>query len=404
MYRAAIKIIDIDELTTPLHELQRQTQTSLTSHPNVIQSHVSFVAGHHLWIVKQFASGGSCENILGHIKSGLQEHVIANMLRDVVSGLCDLHAQEQMHRDIKAANIFVHSDGRAALGGLDSMRDLIESGNRQRARTYVGTLQWMAPEVLEQSGEYDVKADIWSVGMTALELAYGKVPLDGCPPMKVMTERLHKQPPELCGDYSRDFQDLVKACLQYEPGARPTAAELAELAFLKSAEETSDLREVLDRIPSLADRYKALQRGNRAKMGSQPPGNKPPGGSPAGQLKTSFSFDSVLNPGAAAGAGSGGRASGAGGGMLVVQSAPPDLIGDDSGKLGRERTRTVPTLDIPPPAAAAAAVGAASVLTQQLGQVSFEQQPRSPAARIPTKDEIFSAGGPSTPGSPPRSP
>jgi serine/threonine-protein kinase OSR1/STK39 len=256
-HQLAIKIIDVDKLKTPLEQLQQQTNADL-SHSNVIKFHVSFVAGQELWIVMEMFCCGSCFSVLSHLGHGLNEIVIASILKDAISGLQYLHGREQMHRDLKAAHILIRSCGSAALAGLRTLRELIDSGERDHARTYVGTLQWMAPEVLEQTGEYGVKADIWSFGMTALELAYGKVPLQDQPAMKVMMERLHSPPPEAPANFSESFCDMVKSCLHKEAALRPTAQALAgHRFFMINSEESADLvtRKVLG-LPSLAERHR----------------------------------------------------------------------------------------------------------------------------------------------------
>eukprot|EP01050_Picozoa_sp_SAG11_P002006 SAG11_NODE_96_length_17016_cov_18.755113_11_plen_164_part_00 len=113
----AVKIIDIDQLprSAMLEELRSWT-LNRWDHPNVIRFHLSFVSGHHLWVPMDYAGGGTCESILQHMSRGLDEPTIAAILRDALAGLCYLHGREQMHRDVRAANIFIHSAGRAALG------------------------------------------------------------------------------------------------------------------------------------------------------------------------------------------------------------------------------------------------------------------------------------------------
>jgi serine/threonine-protein kinase OSR1/STK39 len=256
-HQLAIKIIDIDKLTAPLEQLQQRTNADL-SHVNVIKFRVSFVAGQELWIVMEMFCCGSCFSILSHSGHGLNEIVIASILKDAISGLQYLHGREQMHRDLKAAHILVRRSGSAALAGLCTLRELIDSGERDQARTYVGTLQWMAPEVLEQTGEYGVKADIWSFGMTALELAYGKVPLQDQPAMKVMMERLNSPPPEAPANFSENFRDMVKSCLHKEAALRPTAQALAgHRFFMINSEESAELvRRNMLRLPSLAERFR----------------------------------------------------------------------------------------------------------------------------------------------------
>ena len=164
MQEVAVRMIDLDTVKTPVAELQRHTKNmSSMSHENVLRYYISFVTGHHLWIITEYAGCGPCSLLLGVIVQQ-DERFIAALLQSVVRGIGYLHSREQLHRDIRAENIFIHSDGRAKLDVTATSRNLIDSGDRKIAQTYVGTLQWMAPEVMEQSGNYGAPADIWSLG------------------------------------------------------------------------------------------------------------------------------------------------------------------------------------------------------------------------------------------------
>lgn len=160
----AVRMINLDTVTTTVAELQSHTKNmSSMSHENVLRYFVSFVTGHHLWIITEYAACGPCAGVLGFIAQQ-DESFIAALLHSVVRGIGYLHSREQLHRGIQAENIFIHSDGRATLDVTAASRNLIDSGDRKIAQTYVGTLQWMAPEVMEQVGNYGAPADIWSLG------------------------------------------------------------------------------------------------------------------------------------------------------------------------------------------------------------------------------------------------
>ncbi|XP_075523471.1 uncharacterized protein LOC142556100 isoform X3 [Primulina tabacum] len=201
----AIKILDFERANCDLNNVSREAQTMvLVDHPNVLKSHCSFVIDHTLWVVMPFMAGGSCLHILKAAHpNGFEEAVIATILREVLKGLEYLHQHGHIHRDVKAGNILIDARGGIKLGDFGVSACLFDSGDRQRMRnTFVGTPCWMAPEVMEQLHGYDFKADIWSFGITALELAHGHAPFSKYPPMKVLLMTLQNAPPGL--DYESD--------------------------------------------------------------------------------------------------------------------------------------------------------------------------------------------------------
>ncbi|XVE67918.1 hypothetical protein DITRI_Ditri09bG0026500 [Diplodiscus trichospermus] len=263
----AIKVLDLEKCNNDLDGIRREVQTmSLTNHPNVLRAHCSFTTGHNLWVVMPYMAGGSCLHIMkSAYPEGFEEPVIATLLREVLKALVYLHAQGHIHRDVKAGNILIDSSGAVKLADFGVSACMFDAGDRQRSRnTFVGTPCWMAPEVMQQLHGYDFKADIWSFGITALELAHGHAPFSKYPPMKVLLMTLQNAPPGL--DYERDkrfsksFKEMVATCLVKDPKKRPTSEKLLKHHFFKHAHSYDYLaRTILDGLAPLGERFRVLK-------------------------------------------------------------------------------------------------------------------------------------------------
>ncbi|KAI9889682.1 MAG: hypothetical protein M1814_005083 [Vezdaea aestivalis] len=240
----AIKLIDLESSDDDIQEIQQEISLlSTCASPFVTQYRESFLHGYKLWIVMEYLGGGSCHDLL---KAGtFNEGQIAIVCRELLLGLDYLHQEGKIHRDIKSANILLSTSGKVKLADFGVATQL--SNIKSQRNTFVGTPYWMAPEVIEQSG-YDYKADIWSLGITAIELVNGEPPHAGTHAMKVLFHIPKAPAPQLEGSrYSKEFKDFVAICLNKDSDARPSAKDLLRHKFIRHAGKFQGLQELIER-------------------------------------------------------------------------------------------------------------------------------------------------------------
>jgi serine/threonine-protein kinase 24/25/MST4 len=190
----------------------------------------------------EYVAGGSVKDIIKN-HGPIPEIYIPILLREILLALNFLHIEKKIHRDVKAANILLSMDGQVKLADFGVAAKVTESVNKRNS--FVGTPYWMAPEVISQSS-YDAKADIWSLGITSIELATGNPPNYSIPPINALFKIQTDPAPSLDNTFSPAFRDFVSLCLHKDMNQRPSAEFLLEHKFIKSAKKIYYLSDLLD--------------------------------------------------------------------------------------------------------------------------------------------------------------
>uniref|UniRef100_A0A667XU48 non-specific serine/threonine protein kinase n=1 Tax=Myripristis murdjan TaxID=586833 RepID=A0A667XU48_9TELE len=197
-------------------------------HPNTIEYRGCYLREHTAWLVMEYCLGSASDLLEVH-KKPLQEVEIAAITHGALQGLAYLHSHNMIHRDVKAGNILLTEPGQVKLGDFGSASIVAP------ANSFVGTPYWMAPEVIlaMDEGQYDGKVDVWSLGITCIELAERKPPLFNMNAMSALYHIAQNESPILQSNHWSDyFRNFVDSCLQKIPQDRPTSDVLLNHRFL----------------------------------------------------------------------------------------------------------------------------------------------------------------------------
>lgn len=232
----ALKIVPLDcdaDSDASIHDLTKEIEIlERCASPFVVHYYGSFLYDAQLWIAMEYCAAGSIADLISLRRRCLGEREIAAICANVALGLTYLHANRNIHRDIKAGNILLAANGIAKLADFGVSAQLTNTINKRK--TVIGTPFWMAPEVIQESS-YDGKADIWSLGITAIEMAEGEPPLSQMHPMRAIFMIPNRPPPTLAQPtaFSSEFSDFLATCLQKNPQQRPSAEQLCSHPFIK---------------------------------------------------------------------------------------------------------------------------------------------------------------------------
>lgn len=247
----AVKIIALDDTET-IKDVRREIEIlSECDDPHVVKYFGSYYRDETLWIVMEYCGGGSVADLIQIMECGLNEDEIAIICNQALQGLHYLHSYHKIHRDIKGGNTLLNTKGEVKLADFGVSAQLFNTFSKRN--TFVGTPYWMAPEVIQEN-KYDGKADVWSLGITALEMAECAPPHSNIHPMRVLF-MIPKDPPPTLKDkdmWSPTFQDFVAQCLVKDPSQRKTAAEMLLHPFVADCKPNALLAELVAKCQAIA--------------------------------------------------------------------------------------------------------------------------------------------------------
>ncbi|XP_059830960.1 misshapen-like kinase 1 isoform X2 [Hypanus sabinus] len=240
---AAIKVMDVTEDEEEEIKQEINMLKKYSHHRNIATYYGAFIKksppGHddQLWLVMEFCGAGSVTDLVKNTKgNALKEEWIAYICREILRGLTHLHAHKVIHRDIKGQNVLLTENAEVKLVDFGVSAQLDRTVGRRN--TFIGTPYWMAPEVIacdeNPDATYDYRSDIWSLGITAIEMAEGAPPLCDMHPMRALFLIPRNPPPRLKSKkWSRKFIEFIENCLIKNYTQRPSTDQLLKHSFIR---------------------------------------------------------------------------------------------------------------------------------------------------------------------------
>jgi len=234
----AVKIAPMEELTYIKQEIAMH---AMSEHANIVQYGETIAYEDSVWISMEYIEGGNLYDLIGDKVPKWPEEHIAYVCQQMLIALAFMHRKHLLHRDIKSDNVLVGRNGVVKLADFGFAAGLTREEDKRKS--VVGTPYWMAPEVIQQQ-DYDAKIDVWSLGITGMELAEGDPPFMEEQPMRaLLLIAAQKQGPRLKrpSRWSDTFVEFLESCLQKDPAKRATTEQLLlESPFIKLAGTRQD--------------------------------------------------------------------------------------------------------------------------------------------------------------------
>ncbi|KAM6235147.1 serine/threonine-protein kinase 10-like [Porphyrio hochstetteri] len=246
---AAAKVIDTlseEELEDYVVEIEI---LACCDHPNITKLLDALYWNGQLWILVEFCPGGAVDAAILELEKGLTEEQIQAACKQLLLALQYLHGCKIIHRDVKAGNVLLTLDGDIKLADFGVSAK--NSSTVQHRVSFIGTPYWMAPEVVQcetsKESPYGYKADIWSLGITLIEMAEMEPPYHELNPLRVLLKIAKSQPPtlRLPKKWSEDFNDFLRRSLEKSPEARWSASQLLQHPFVAGISDKRPLRELV---------------------------------------------------------------------------------------------------------------------------------------------------------------